>query len=842
MKLLDQAKKYAKNGYSIIPTDAHKRPVGLWKEYQANIASEQKLDGMFANSRVKGLAVICGAVSGNLEVIDIDCKYDLTGNLFQDYIQAVTDANSDLAQKLLIAKTTNGGYHIYYRCDKIEGNKKLASRETTEDERENNPHEKVLVLIETRGEGGYVIAAPTSGYEFIQNKPTQCPSLSINERETLIEIARSFNQWHEKPVVHQPSEPKQYSLSPFDDYNDRCDVVALLESHGWTVVKETNERIIFKRPGNTTSKTSGDYWKEKQWFSVFTTSSQFEPNKPYQPYAIYTMLECGGDFKKASRKLSAEGYGKMRKQIEKKYEKIIRKSKNDGSNDDEIKNTLIKTGISEVEAEDILKDYNGNIGKQILTFWDVNPENMKISIVRTKFERFLIEEGGFALYYYDKNSNLFRLIREEDGLIEEASTEQMKKFIKNYILNLPDIFDNITKDELLETIYKGHSTYFTESFFEFLDRNDVDFLKDTKDTAYFPFKNGVVCVTKDKFELKTYGELKKSIWKSQVIDHSVFLYDESDIDPNNIEFYKFIQKICSDDPSRIEYCLSIIGYLLHKYKDLGNTYSVVLTEDTDDEKKGGGTGKGIFTNALTKLINTVQVDGKNFKLDKNFAFQRVKLDTKLVAINDIRKRIDFEGFYSIITEGITIEKKNKDELYIPYEDSPKILFSTNYTIPASANHAARRLKVLEFSQFFKETPPKNFFGHMLFTDWGKDEWDLFYNLMFCCVQEYLKNGVHNLEKTDGMKNKEIKTAFGDEFFEWWQDYHDNQFIAYQEFKKLYEQFLTANSFDKRDYSMKRFRMAINFSCDLLGFELKERHDRHGSNQKEIKIEKINLDN
>lgn len=839
MKLLEQAKKYAKHKYSIIATDAHKRPIGLWKEYQSEIASEDKINGMFSNSRVSGIAVICGKVSSCLEVIDVDSKHDITGQLWQDYIQAITDANIELAQKLLIAKTINGGYHIYYRCETIEGNKKLASRETTAEERENNPHEKVLVLIETRGEGGYVIAAPSAGYEFIQNKPTQCPVISIEERDILLETARSFNQWHEKPITHQPTEPKQYSLSPFDDYNDRCDIVALLEKHGWTVVKETNERIVFKRPGNTKSKTSGDFLKAKKWFSVFTTSSQFEPNRAYLPYAVYAVLECNSDFSKASKQLLSDGYGRIRKKIEKKAEDIIRRLKQKELGEDEIIEELIKKAdLSLSDAKETIKNYNENIGLKILTFWDVNPENMKISIVRTKFVNFIQSEGGFALYYYDKNSNLFRIIREEDGLIEEASPEQMKKFVQQYIQTLPAVFDNTTNEDLLEVVYKNHNILFAENFLEFLHRNDVDFLKDTKNAAYFPFKNGVVCVTKDKYELKTYGELKKSIWKSQVINHEVILYNESEVEPSNIEYYKFIQKICGDDPERIEYCMSIIGYLLHKYKDKSNTYSVVLTEETDDEKKGGGTGKGIFTYALTQLINTVQVDGKNFKLDKNFAFQRVKLDTKLIAINDIRKRIDFEGFYSIITEGITIEKKNKDELYIPYEDAPKILFSTNYTIPAAANHAKRRLRVLEFSQYFKENLPKDFFGHQLFDDWDRDEWNRFYNLMFCCVQMYLQGGLKNLKKTTGAARKEIKTAFGEEFLEWLDDYFDVFSVGFKEFKDIYHGFCVKNDFDKKEFSQKRFRAAIDFSSSVLNFEVLEQKDRHGSNVKEIKLVKI----
>lgn len=86
---------------------------------------------MFNNDRVKGLGVICGGVSGQLEVIDIDTKYDLSGKLFEDFMVEVQQADASLASKLLIATTINGGYHIYYRCENVGGNQKLASRPTT---------------------------------------------------------------------------------------------------------------------------------------------------------------------------------------------------------------------------------------------------------------------------------------------------------------------------------------------------------------------------------------------------------------------------------------------------------------------------------------------------------------------------------------------------------------------------------------------------------------------------------------------------------------------------------------------------------------------------------------
>lgn len=175
----------------------------------------------------------------------------------------------------------------------------------------------------------------------------------------------------------------------------------------------------------------------------------------------------------------------------------------------------------------------------------------------------------------------------------------------------------------------------------------------------------MVCVTKENYQLRSYEELGKSIWRTQITGHNISLYNnDNPIDVHSIDYYKFIRKICSDDPDRIEYTMAIIGYLLHKYKDPAKPYCIILGEDTEDDRKGGGSGKGIFIAALSKLLNCEQIDGKNFKADKNFAFQRVKLDTRLIAIQDVRKNVDFEGFYSIITEGITIEKKNKDELFI----------------------------------------------------------------------------------------------------------------------------------------------------------------------------------
>jgi hypothetical protein len=210
------------------------------------------------------------------------------------------------------------------------------------------------------------------------------------------------------------------------------------------------------------------------------------------------------------------------------------------------------------------------------------------------------------------------------------------------------------------------------------------------------------------------------------------------------------------------------------------------------------------------------VDGKNFKLDKNFAFQRVGLDTKLVAIEDTRKNVDFEGFYSIITEGITVEKKNKDELFIPYKDSPKIVFTTNYTIINNGAHARRRQKTFEFAGFFgAENTPVHHFGHNLFDDWDLTQWGLFYNFMFECCKAYLEHGILETGSTMKVRRKHIRLKYGDEFIEWFDEWVMEEAYEWSKFMELYEGFINSTGTERKFFSAKRFSQGIKDGGEMI---------------------------
>lgn len=809
--MLKAAKFYTKAGCSVIATDNTKRAILPWKKYQLSIATPKELSEQFTHAKATGLAVICGQVSGNLEVVDIDTKYDTTGNLWRDFSNEI----KHLLPLLYIIRTKSGGYHLYYRSEVIDGNQKLANRPTTEEERTSNPNVKEIVLIETRGEGGYVIAPPTDGYEKLSEFNIQV--ITPDQREEILSAARSFNQIIEeiRPDQKTTQSGTSYQKTPWDDYNEKCDVVALLEKHGWKFVEKRGPRILLKRPGITDQYSSGDYHSELNLFKVFSSSTQFELNKGYKPFAILALLEHDNDFSAAAKQLIKDGYGESGA-VGKIAGKVI-KSLGHGATKQQISQALIsEDGLSKKDADRIINDIEEQNGPEILTFWEVHHLKSKknIIILRYRLIQFLFD-NGFHLFFYDKINSVYRIVQQKNGFVQDATFETIKKFIKDYINSLPDKFDSITPFELMEIVMKGSDTYFGKALIEFIDSKELDILKDTDNTAFFTFNNGIVKVTEEKIELLTYGEINKPVWRSQMIDFSVDI--DAQFDPNLCEFYDFLRKISGDND---EYLTSLIGYLLHRYKDPSKPFAVIFAEEIEDDKKGGGTGKGILVKALSYMANIERVDGKNFKLDKSFAFQRVGLDTKIVAIEDVRKNVDFEGFYAIITEGMTIEKKNKDEYFIPYKDSPKVIFTTNYTIAGNAGHGKRRQKIFEFTNFFSPAySPMDLYKHKLFDDWDQDEWNRFYNLMFICVQDYLAKGVKKVENSIKINRKHIRLNYTPEFLEWWDSYSEDGFKS---FRDIYGAYLVSNNLEKKDYSQKRFRAAIEEASERFGFYFETR--------------------
>lgn len=301
------AAKYRSLGLSVIPIGEGKRPIVKWLDAQKEIKE-------YDFTPAKGMGLVCGAVSGNLEAIDFDLKYDNTGTLMARYKSEVGETCPGLLKRLLIQKTPSGGYHFIYRCEKISGNQKLAQRRADEQEQKNG--DKIMVLIETRGEGGYIGIAPSEGYSFVLGNIDNVPVISVEERDVLINVAQSFNEVFKESVYVPQRTAMSSTESPLDDYNERGDILALLMKNGWTISGQKGPKTLLKRPGQTTAAHSGNWDADKKWFSVFSTSTEFDAQTAYKPASVFCQLECGGDWTTAVKRLLEEGYGKKKEIVQ----------------------------------------------------------------------------------------------------------------------------------------------------------------------------------------------------------------------------------------------------------------------------------------------------------------------------------------------------------------------------------------------------------------------------------------------------------------------------------------------------------------------------------------------
>ena len=385
-----------------------------------------------------------------------------------------------------------------------------------------------------------------------------------------------------------------------------------------------------------------------------------------------------------------------------------------------------------------------------LSFWTKTDKGV-IKIVPILFKQFL-EDNGFYKYCPEGSKN-YVFVKVTNNLIDHTTEKEIKDFILNYLID----FD----DTSIYNYFADSVRYFREEFLTLLNTIDIYFIEDTKSTSYLYYKNCAVKITKDSVETIDYLDLGGYVWKDHVIDRKFTMceYDES-------MYMKFISRICGDNKSRVKTMESTIGFLMHGYKNLSYCPAVILNDEVISDNPEGGTGKGLFMNALSQMKKLVVIDGKAFAFEKSFPYQTVSADTQVLCFDDVKKHFDFERLFSVVTEGLTLEKKNKDAIKIPFSKSPKIAITTNYAIKGSGNSFARRKWEIELHQHYnKSFTPLDEFGKHFFADWDDDDWCMFDNYMVSCLMLYLENGLIK-SRFVNLKIRQLSAETSHDFIEW----------------------------------------------------------------------------
>ena len=414
----------------------------------------------------------------------------------------------------------------------------------------------------------------------------------------------------------------------------------------------------------------------------------------------------------------------------------------------EIKNQLSEAGLDVESIDKIVLTIEKEQAKK--TFWEKNEKGV-IKIVHFSFKKFL-EDNGFYKFCPEGGRN-YVFVKVTNNLIDHTSDKEIKDFILNYLQDIEDLS--------VYNYFADQVRFFREEFLTLLSTIDIYFIEDTKDSAYLYYQNCAVKITKGLIEPIDYLDLGGYVWKDHIINRKFKICDEKQCD-----YSVFIGNICANDSERVKTMESTIGYMMHGYKNLSYCPAIILNDEVISDNPEGGTGKGLFMNALNQMKKLVVIDGKAFAFEKSFPYQLVSADTQILCFDDVKKHFDFERLFSVVTEGLTLEKKNKDAIKIPFSKSPKIAITTNYAIKGAGNSFERRKWEIELHQHYNKnfTPIDEFKKHF-FAEWNEDEWCLFDNYMTSCLQDFLSTGLVK-SKFVNLKIRQLSAQTSHDFIEW----------------------------------------------------------------------------
>lgn len=470
-----------------------------------------------------------------------------------------------------------------------------------------------------------------------------------------------------------------------------------------------------------------------------------------------------------------------------------------------LKQELEDKGYTDMEIEATFE-----VAKQtqpIEVFWK-HSKSGKITIVSQKFKEYLKQKGFYK--YYPEGSEHFVFVKIASNLIENTTPDKIKTFV------LSELLEN-EHTQVFEYLALN-TKYFKDDYLNLLDPVKVAIKSDTKTTSYCYFRNCAVAITPERLTLIDYIALDGYVWKEQVIDRDFQITQDYDND-----FKTFLYHVSGGDTKNHRAFETTLGYLIHSYKNKGYCPAIILNDELISENPEGGTGKGLLVYALAQLKKCVVIDGKTFDKNKPFAYQTLASSTQLLVFDDVKKNFDFEGLFSLITEGITLEKKNKDAIKLDFYTSPKIVITTNYAIAGKGSSHDRRRWELELSQHYsaKRTPLDDF-GKLLFDDWSDSEWLRFDNYMLHCLQKYLKNGFTKA----AFKNLETRKFISQscfEFYQWLEESEDNYLIRKDRVAKseLFEDFISTYTDYRRWLTKKRFNSWLKAWATYKGISCQE---------------------
>jgi len=204
------AAKLSGLGFCVIPVRFKEKIPALteWSTYKTRKPTDEELHAWFDRGN-RNIAVVCGAVSGNLVVIDFDD---------QNAMRFVINDLNEIAKKTMIVRTGKG-LHIYMRL--------------------TNPANFRLqnLKIDVKGEGGFVLAPPSvhpSGRQY-----THIGTMIIEEK-TEKESQDLLGYLHKADEEYPMAKVVAGVWRSGNRHEIALGIAALLKTQGWSVNETSN--------------------------------------------------------------------------------------------------------------------------------------------------------------------------------------------------------------------------------------------------------------------------------------------------------------------------------------------------------------------------------------------------------------------------------------------------------------------------------------------------------------------------------------------------------------------------------------------------------------------------